>query len=236
MSCYVETFIKSYQKASLHDCVETLLVYVTTKTCLEPLFYVAYVVSVSYECCKVDWDIAYIAMVVHVCCKLLFPYFFKRLLQVCLSWCYVCFTHMCASVLSRYCVCFCKDFKCFSGVFLSVSDTCFKCFICLQTYVVSFASECFESRSGVASPSSASVALPRYLLLLPALARHPPPPPSLLDAGDVRGGASPTWACETVRKNDCMRGRPDVRALASRKKNVGSSCSPKQQSHIIYLS
>jgi hypothetical protein len=120
---------------------------------------------------------------------------------------------MCASVLSRYCVCFCKDFKCFSGVFLSVSD-------------VSFAYECFKSRSGVASPSSASVALPRYLLLLPVPARHPPPPPFLLDAGDVQGGAGPTRVCETARKNDCRRGRPDVRALASRKKNVGLSCSP----------
>jgi hypothetical protein len=26
-------------------------------------------------------------------------------------------------------------FKCFSGVFASVSDACFKCFICFQTYI-----------------------------------------------------------------------------------------------------
>jgi hypothetical protein len=47
------------------------------------------------------------------------------------------------------------------GVTSSVSDTCFICFICLQTYVVSVASGCFTSRSGVASLSS--------LFLLPHL-------------------------------------------------------------------
>ena len=35
-------------------------------------------------------------------------------------------------------------------VFASVSDTYFKCFIYLQTYVASVASECFKSISGVA--------------------------------------------------------------------------------------
>jgi hypothetical protein len=33
---------------------------------------------------------------------------------------------------------------------VSVLDICFKCFICLQTYVASIASECFKSRSSVA--------------------------------------------------------------------------------------
>jgi hypothetical protein len=41
-----------------------------------------------------------------------------------------------------------------SGAAVSVSYACFKCFICLQTYVASVASGCFKSRSGVASPSS----------------------------------------------------------------------------------
>ena len=41
-------------------------------------------------------------------------------------------------------------FKCFSGVFASVLDVCFNCFICLQTYVVNVLSGCFKSRSGVA--------------------------------------------------------------------------------------
>jgi hypothetical protein len=35
---------------------------------------------------------------------------------------------------------FAMVFKVFSGVFASVSDSCFKCFICFQTYVASVAS------------------------------------------------------------------------------------------------
>jgi hypothetical protein len=45
---------------------------------------------------KVDHDIAYVAMVVHICCKRLFPMFhlfFRRMFQVCLSGCCICFTH-----------------------------------------------------------------------------------------------------------------------------------------------
>jgi hypothetical protein len=41
------------------------------------------------------------------------------------------------------------------------------------------------------SPSSA--ASPRCLLLLPTLAGYLLPPPSLLDAGDVRDNAGPMW-------------------------------------------
>jgi hypothetical protein len=40
-------------------------------------------------------------------------------------------------------------FKCFSGVFVSVSDACFKCLIYLLLYVATVASGCFKSRSGV---------------------------------------------------------------------------------------
>jgi len=40
-------------------------------------------------------------------------------------------------------------FKYFSGVFASVSDACFKCFICFQTYVAIVAYGCFKTRSGV---------------------------------------------------------------------------------------
>ena len=47
------------------------------------------------------------------------------------------------SVLSIYCICFAIDFQVFSGVFVSVSDACFKYFICLQIYVTSVASRCF---------------------------------------------------------------------------------------------
>jgi hypothetical protein len=58
-------------------------------------------------------------------------------------------------------------FKCFSGVFASVSDAYFKCFICLQTYVASVASGCFRTKSGVTSPTSLSY----------CLASVSPPPP-----------------------------------------------------------
>ena len=94
------------------------------------------------------------------------------------------------SVLSRCCVCFTMVFKCVSCVFASVSDAFFKCFICLQTYIASVAYGCFKSRSGIASPSSHSAALPQCFHLLLALVGHPnqrhrraSPPPLLLDAG-----------------------------------------------------
>ena len=45
---------------------------------------------------------------------------------------------------------FAMVFKCFSDVFASVSDACFKCFIYLLLYVVTVASGCLSSRSGVA--------------------------------------------------------------------------------------
>ena len=46
---------------------------------------------------KVERDVAYVVMTIHVCCKRLFQMFhlfFKRMLQLCLSGCYICFTHM----------------------------------------------------------------------------------------------------------------------------------------------
>ena len=46
---------------------------------------------------KVDRDVIYVAIVVHLCWKGLFPMFhlfFRRMLQVCLSGCCICFTHM----------------------------------------------------------------------------------------------------------------------------------------------
>jgi hypothetical protein len=55
---------------------------------------------------KVDRDVAYVAMVVHVCCKFMFSMFhlfFRRMLQVCLSRCYV-FRHMMQVFLSGCCV------------------------------------------------------------------------------------------------------------------------------------
>jgi hypothetical protein len=71
---------------------------------------------------EVDRDVVYVAMVVHVCCKHLSSmfhlFFFIRMLQVCLSKCYICFTHMLQVFLSGCCVClqwfsivFCKCFR-----------------------------------------------------------------------------------------------------------------------------
>ena len=150
-----------------------------------------------------------------VCCKC-----------VCLDVAYV-FEICFISVLSRCCLCFCNGFNCFSCVFASFSDACFKYFIWLQTYVLHlnvlfqmhvFASfsdacfkffrcmfqvfscvafKCFKSKSDVASPSSSSVASPRCLLLS-APAGHPPPSPALIDAGEVWGSAGLMWARETM--------------------------------------
>ena len=73
----------------------------------------------------------------------------------------------------------------FSCVFASISDACFKCFICLQMYVASVASGYFKSRSDVAS---------RSLLALDCLASVSPPS---LNAGwasdlEAQGGVDPS--------------------------------------------
>jgi hypothetical protein len=118
--------------------------------------------------------------------------------------------------VARCCVCFCNGFKYFLGVFASVLDVCFKYFICFQTYVASVAFECFKSRLGVASPSSPSAASSQCLLL-PTPARHLPPPPSLLDVGDVRGPMSRVDAQNDAGKGLQVRrlDAPSVQALAS---------------------
>ena len=91
--------------------------------------------------------------------------FFRRMLRVCLFGCCICFTHM----LQSFYLDVAYVLQWFSGVFASVSNTCLKCFTCLQTYVASVASGCFKSKSNVASLSSlfchlASVSLPRRRL------------------------------------------------------------------------
>jgi hypothetical protein len=79
-------------------------------------------------------------------CPQCFICFFKHMLQMCLSRCYICFTHM-LQMFYLHVVYVNNGFQVF---FVSVLDICFKCFICLQTYVASIASECFKSRSSVA--------------------------------------------------------------------------------------
>jgi hypothetical protein len=82
---------------------------------------------------KVDRDVAYVVIVVHVCCKSLFPMFhlfFRRMLQVCLSGCYICFTYM-LQMFYLDVAYVCNGFQVFFMCFASVSDACFKCFIYL---------------------------------------------------------------------------------------------------------
>jgi hypothetical protein len=94
-------------------------------------------------------------------------------------------------------------FKCFSGVFVSVSDACFKCFIFLQKYVASIASGYLKVyRVLHLAPSSPLTALHRCLHLLSVPAGHPnqrrmraPPPSSRCwwrGVGWKRGGGRAT--------------------------------------------
>jgi nitrogen fixation protein FixH len=72
------------------------------------------------------------------------------------------FTHD-ASVLSVMLRMFTIILSVFSCVFASVSNTCFKCLICFQTYVAIVASGCFKTRSGIASlPHRLSAVSPHY--------------------------------------------------------------------------
>ena len=105
----------------------------------------------------------------------------------------------------------CNGFSSVSNFFVSVSDVCFKCFICPQMYVANVLFGRFKSRSGVASPSSLSAASPQCLLLLLAPAGHPLPPPPLLDASDVRGSTAPRGG---MKRHERRTVRPDVRTLA----------------------
>ena len=56
-----------------------------------------------------------------------------------------------SSVLSGCRTCFYNDFQMFSDVFANVLDACFKCFICLQTYIANVSSGYFKSKSDVAA-------------------------------------------------------------------------------------
>ena len=109
----------------------------------------------------------------------------------------------------------CNGFQAFFMYFLSVSEACFKCFICTQTYVTAVASGCFKSRSGVCICCNVT----RLLQLLEGARR-------------VRWGADATWgwpgaqtprgvglgvdAASGARGAKCRRERPDVQAPALR--------------------
>ena len=70
-----------------------------------------------------QWLYTYIVKVGYQC----FICVFGRMLQVCLSGCCICFTHMLQL--------FYLDVAYVCNIFSSVSEACFKCFICLLLYV-----------------------------------------------------------------------------------------------------
>jgi hypothetical protein len=111
-------------------------------------------------------------MAIHVCFKCMLQMFhpFEMNVASVLSGCcksrYECCIHMhvtsvyfkCFQVFHTYaCKCFiwmlhifAMIFKCFLDVFASVSDTCFRCFICLFfLYIATVVSRCFKSRLSV---------------------------------------------------------------------------------------
>jgi hypothetical protein len=83
---------------------------------------------------KVDRDIAYVAMAIHICSKC-FICFFRRMLQMCLFGCCICFTHMLQLFYLDVAHAFTIAFQVFSDVFTSFLDASSKCSICLQMYV-----------------------------------------------------------------------------------------------------
>jgi hypothetical protein len=86
-----------------------------------------YVARVSYGCCKskigmlrlLQWLYTYVVNVSSQC----FICFFRRMLQLCLSRCCICFHIYVASVLSRCCVCVAICFQVFFQVFLQAFQT-----------------------------------------------------------------------------------------------------------------
>jgi hypothetical protein len=104
-----------------------------------------YVAIVSYECCVYQ----NVAMVVHIYWSIpnVSSVFLDVLLQKCLYGCCIRFTHI-LQIFYLDIAYVCNGFQVFFICFISVSETCFKGFICLQTYVVSVASKCFKSKSG----------------------------------------------------------------------------------------
>jgi hypothetical protein len=143
-----------------------------------------YVLNVSEACCKcfvqmlkVDRNVKWLYTYVESLCSYCFICFSRRMLQVCLFRCCICFTHMLHVYYMDVAYVFTMILAVFR-YFSSVLDAYFKCFICLHIYVVSVASRCFKSRSGVVSPSSLLCCSSRCLLFLSAAVRHPPPLPS----------------------------------------------------------
>jgi hypothetical protein len=131
----------------------------------------AFVSNVSEVCCNcfirllqkwigmlrmLQWLYMYVAS----SCSQCFICFFRRMLQVYLSRCCICFHIYDANVLSRCCVCLqwfqvifrclCRCFRCMFQMFHLFSDVCCNYCICM-----------FKTRSSVVSPPHLSAVSPR---------------------------------------------------------------------------
>ena len=109
---------------------------------------------------KVDRYVAHVVMAIHVRFKCMFQIFhlfqtnIASVLSGCCiymhvaSICFKCF-QLFYTYVYKYFIwmlhMFAMVFKCFSGVFVSVSNAYFKCFICLLLYIATVISECFKS-------------------------------------------------------------------------------------------
>jgi hypothetical protein len=114
-----------------------------------------------------------VVMVVHVCCKRLlsmFHLFFRMCVARVFYLDVVYVLHICCKCFYLVLACICNGFKCFFRCFFASVLDAFKCFIYFRMYVASVVLGCLKSRSGVASPSSPSVASPRCLLVFYCLA------------------------------------------------------------------
>jgi hypothetical protein len=139
-------------------------------------------------------------------CSQYFICFFRLMLQVCLSECCLCFTHMFANVLFRCCICFlvvssvfrcfCKCFRCMFqvlSVFRHMSQV-FYLNISRVDWVLHLPSRLLLPRLDVSS-SRRRLGIRRLLPLFLMLVMFETP----------RGL---TWVCETTRKKYCIRTPP----------------------------
>jgi uncharacterized membrane protein YgcG len=161
---------------------------------------------------KRDQDVVYVAMVVHVCCKslfLMFHLFSRRMLQVCLSRCCICFTHLLQVFYLDIAYILQLFFKCFQ-VFFQV----------FQTYVANASAVldicCKSISSDVARDPPATAACCSYwgtaekAQMSGGGSGGGASSPRMGSSGAGSGGTAPKWARET----ECRRERPDVRVLA----------------------
>ena len=162
-----------------------------------------------------QWLYTYVAKVCFQC----FICVFGCMLQVCLSGCSICVTHM-LQVFYLDVAYVCNGFRAFSGFFASVSEVC-KCFICLQTYIATVASGCFKSKSGVCTCCNAT----RLLQMLEGarfFGSSRAQTPRGVDRR-CRSHVGSVWA-QTPRRASvgakCRRVRPDVRTLTLPLKNT----------------